>query len=84
MLYQALQQDANTQNQQQKAILSTTPMWTSAQRTKNASRTGQDQLNVTHTGRYTSGSDFGNGGTEIVNIILQRVMHIQLMAIKKR
>lgn len=66
MLYQALQQDANTQNQQPKAILSTTPMWTSAQRTKNASRTGQDQLNVTHTGRYTSGSDFGNGGTEIV------------------
>ncbi|MCI2901763.1 choice-of-anchor I family protein [Staphylococcus hominis] len=66
VLYQALQQDANTQNQQPKAILSTTPMWTSAQRAKNASRTGQDQLNVTHTGRYTSGSDFGNGGTEIV------------------
>ena len=66
VLYQALQQDANTQNQQPKAFLSTTPMWTSAQRTKNASRTGQDQLNVTHTGRYTSGADFGNGGTEIV------------------
>ena len=33
---------------------------------KNTSRTGQDQLNVTHTGRYTSGADFGNGGTEIV------------------
>ena len=66
VLYQALQQDANTQKQQPKAFLSTTPMWTSAQRTKNASRTGQDQLNVTHTGRYTSGSDFGNGGTEIV------------------
>lgn len=65
-MYQALQQDANTQNQQPKAFLSTTPMWTSAQRTKNASRTGQDQLNVTHTGRYTSGADFGNGGTEIV------------------
>lgn len=40
VLYQALQQDANTQNQQPKAFLSTTPMWTSAQRTKNASRTG--------------------------------------------
>ena len=66
VLYQALQQDANTQNQQPKAFLSTTPMWTSAQRTKNTSRTGQDQLNVTHTGRYTSGADFGNGGTEIV------------------
>ncbi|MDT4035688.1 choice-of-anchor I family protein [Staphylococcus hominis] len=66
VLYQALQQDANTQNQQPKAFLSTTPMWTSAQRTKNASRTGQDQLNVTHTGRYTSGADFDNGGTEIV------------------
>ena len=66
VLYQALQQDANTQNQQPKAILSTTPEWTSAQRTKNASRTGQDQLNVTHTGRYTSGADFGKGGTEIV------------------
>ncbi len=66
VLYQALQQDANTQNQQPKAILSTTPMWTSVQRAKNASRTGQDQLNVTHTGRYTSGADFGNGGTEIV------------------
>lgn len=66
VLYQALQQDANTQKQQPKAFLSTTPMWTSAQRTKNASRTGQDQLNVTHTGRYTSGADFGNGGTEIV------------------
>ena len=37
-----------------------------AQRTKNASRTGQDQLNITHKGRYTSGADFGNGGTEIV------------------
>ena len=36
------------------------------QRTKNASRTGQDQLNITHKGRYTSGADFGNGGTEIV------------------
>lgn len=66
VLYQALQQDANTQNQQPKAILSTTPMWTSAQRAKNASRTGQDQLNVTHTGRYTSGADFDKGGTEIV------------------
>lgn len=66
VLYQALQQDANTQNQQPKAILSTTPMWTSAQRTKNASRTDQEQLNVTHTGRYTSGADFDKGGTEIV------------------
>ncbi len=66
VLYQALQQDANTQNQQPKAILSTTPMWTSAQRAKNASCTGQDQLNVTHTGRYTSGADFDKGGTEIV------------------
>lgn len=66
VLYQALQQDANTQNQQPKAIFSTTPMWTSAQRAKNASRTGQDQLNVTHTGRYTSGADFDKGGTEIV------------------
>ena len=55
-----------SQNQQPKAILSTTPMWTSAQRAKNASRTGQDQLNVTHTGRYTSGADFDKGGTEIV------------------
>lgn len=66
VLYQALQQDANTQNQQPKAILSMTPMWTSAQRAKNASRTSQDQLNVTHTGRYTSGADFDKGGTEIV------------------
>ena len=49
-----------------KQILSTIPEWTSAQRTKNASRTGQDQLNITHKGRYTSGADFGNGGTEIV------------------
>ena len=61
-----LQRDANMQDQQPKAILSTTPEWTSAQRTKNASRTGQDQLNITHKGRYTSGADFGNGGTEIV------------------
>ena len=37
-----------TQDQQPKAILSTIPEWTSAQRTKNASRTGQDQLNITH------------------------------------
>ncbi|PTK69482.1 hypothetical protein BUZ26_10450 [Staphylococcus haemolyticus] len=66
VLFNALQRDANTQDQQPKAILSTTPEWTSAQRTKNASRTGQDQLNITHKGRYTSGADFGNGGTEIV------------------
>ena len=66
VLFKALQRDANTQDQQPKAILSTTPEWTSAQRTKNASRTGQDQLNITHKGRYTSGADFGNGGTEIV------------------
>ena len=33
---------------------------------RDASRTGQDQLNITHKGRYTSGADFGNGGTEIV------------------
>ncbi|PNZ31792.1 bone sialoprotein-binding protein [Staphylococcus petrasii] len=65
-LYKVLQEDANSQDQQPKAILSTTPEWTSAQRTKNASRTGQDQLNVTHSGRYTSGADFGKGGTEIV------------------
>ncbi|MCJ1661172.1 choice-of-anchor I family protein [Staphylococcus sp. NRL 18/288] len=65
-LFKVLQEDANTQDQQPKAILSTTPEWTSAQRTKNASRTGQDQLNVTHSGRYTSGADFGKGGTEIV------------------
>lgn len=66
VLFNTLQRDANTQDQQPKAILSTTPEWTSAQRTKNASRTGQDQLNITHKGRYTSGADFGNGGTEIV------------------
>ena len=66
MLFNTLQRDANTQDQQPKAILSTIPEWTSAQRTKNASRTGQDQLNITHKGRYTSGADFGNGGTEIV------------------
>ena len=66
VLFNALQRDANTQDQQPKAILSTTPEWTSAQRTKNASRTGQDQLNIMHKGRYTSGADFGNGGTEIV------------------
>ncbi|WP_394856289.1 choice-of-anchor I family protein [Staphylococcus borealis] len=66
VLFNALQRDANAQDQQPKAILSTTPEWTSAQRTKNASRTGQDQLNITHKGRYTSGADFGNGGTEIV------------------
>ena len=50
VLFKALQRDANTQDQQPKAILSTTPEWTSAQRTKNASRTGQDQLNITHKG----------------------------------
>ncbi|AKC75051.1 choice-of-anchor I family protein [Staphylococcus haemolyticus] len=66
VLFNTLQRDANTQDQQPKAILSTIPEWTSAQRTKNASRTGQDQLNITHKGRYTSGADFGNGGTEIV------------------
>lgn len=66
VLFKALQRDANTQDQQPKAILSTTPEWTSAQRTKNASRTGQDQLNITHKGRYTSGADFDKGGTEIV------------------
>lgn len=66
VLFNALQRDANMQDQQPKAILSTTPEWTSAQRTKNSSRTGQDQLNITHKGRYTSGADFGNGGTEIV------------------
>lgn len=66
VLFNALQRDANAQDQQPKAILSTTPEWTSAQRTKNASRTGQDQLNITHTGRYTSGADFDKGGTEIV------------------
>ncbi|MCH4458064.1 choice-of-anchor I family protein [Staphylococcus haemolyticus] len=66
VLFNALQRDANTQDQQPKAILSTTPEWTSAQRTKNASRTGQDQLNITHKGRYTSGADFDKGGTEIV------------------
>lgn len=66
VLFNTLQRDANTQDQQPKAILSTTPEWTSAQRTKNASRTGQDQLSITHKGRYTSGADFGNGGTEIV------------------
>ncbi|WP_415426382.1 choice-of-anchor I family protein [Staphylococcus borealis] len=66
VLFNALQRDANAQEQQPKAILSTTPEWTSAQRTKNASRTGQDQLNITHTGRYTSGADFDKGGTEIV------------------
>lgn len=66
VLFNTLQRDANTQDQKPKAILSTTPEWTSAQRTKNASRTGQDQLNITHKGRYTSGADFGNGGTEIV------------------
>ncbi|MGV3094960.1 choice-of-anchor I family protein [Staphylococcus borealis] len=66
VLFNALQRDANAQDQQPKAILSTTPEWTSVQRTKNASRTGQDQLNITHTGRYTSGADFDKGGTEIV------------------
>lgn len=66
VLFNTLQRDANTQDQQPKAILSTIPEWTSAQRTKNASRTGQDQLDITHKGRYTSGADFGNGGTEIV------------------
>ena len=66
VLFNTLQRDANTQDQQPKAILSTIPEWTSAQRIKNASRTGQDQLNITHKGRYTSGADFGNGGTEIV------------------
>lgn len=66
VLFNALQRDANTQDQQPKAILYTTPEWTSAQRTRNASRTGQDQLNITHAGRYTSGADFGKGGTEIV------------------
>ncbi|UDI77193.1 choice-of-anchor I family protein [Staphylococcus taiwanensis] len=66
VLFNALQRDANTQDQQPKAILSTTPEWTSAQRTKNASRTGQNQLNITHAGRYTSGAYFGKGGTEIV------------------
>lgn len=66
VLFNALQRDANAQDQQPKVILSTTPEWTSAQRTKNASRTGQDQLNITHTGRYTSGADFDKGGTEIV------------------
>lgn len=66
VLFNTLQRDANTQDQQPKAILSTIPEWTSAQRTKNASRTGQGQLNITHKGRYTSGADFGNGGTEIV------------------
>ncbi|KKI58213.1 choice-of-anchor I family protein [Staphylococcus haemolyticus] len=66
VFFNTLQRDANTQDQQPKAILSTIPEWTSAQRTKNASRTGQDQLNITHKGRYTSGADFGNGGTEIV------------------
>ncbi|MFS4465172.1 choice-of-anchor I family protein [Staphylococcus haemolyticus] len=66
VLFNVLQRDANTQDQQPKAILSTTPEWTSAQRTKNASRTGQDQLNITHKGRYTSGADFDKGGTEIV------------------
>ena len=66
VLFNTLQRDANTQDQQPKAILSTIPEWTSAQRTKNASRTGQDQLNITHKGHYTSGADFGNGGTEIV------------------
>ncbi|WP_085060974.1 choice-of-anchor I family protein [Staphylococcus haemolyticus] len=66
VLFNTLQRDANTQDQQPKAILSTIPEWTSAQRTKNASRTGQDQLNITHKGLYTSGADFGNGGTEIV------------------
>ena len=66
VLFNTLQRDANTQDQQPKAILSTIPEWTSAQRTKNASRTGQDQLNITHKGRYTSGADFGSGGTEIV------------------
>lgn len=66
LLFNTLQRDANAQDQQPKAILSTTPEWTSAQRTKNASRTGQDQLNITHKGRYTSGADFDKGGTEIV------------------
>lgn len=65
-LYKVLQEDANSQDQQPKAVLSTTPVWTSAQRTKNASKTGQDQLNITHKGRYTSGADFDKGGTEIV------------------
>ncbi|GGG94459.1 YSIRK-type signal peptide-containing protein [Staphylococcus pragensis] len=65
-LYKVLQEDANSQDQQPKATLSTTPVWTSAQRTKNASKTGQDQLNITHKGRYTSGADFDKGGTEIV------------------
>ena len=50
VLYKVLQEDANSQDRQPKAILSTTPEWTSAQRTKNASRTGQDQLNITHKG----------------------------------
>ncbi|WP_436855377.1 choice-of-anchor I family protein [Staphylococcus caeli] len=64
-LYNKIQKDAAKQEKVPKATLRSN---TSNTNTSNKSRKSSDKpsLNINHTGRYDSGSDFGKGGTEIV------------------